>query len=191
MSDSIFKLEVIERYDDNSVFNARFGFFHTLRDAEREIRLMAGHDDIGALFCIYVTEYPINDIEESNSMLSQRLYDKHGKLLDSRLFSTSEPFLGRAKKLMRFNIGDKVQVLSRGRDELMPATIVQVPMTDADYKEIARDCEEKGKKMFLYDFTDDSYTVVYGVKNIDDLSPDELHKHHDHVDALHLFPKRY
>lgn len=191
MTGSIFKLEVIERYDDNSTYNARFGYFQSLEDVEKEIRLMAAHDSIGALFCIYVTEYPINEVEETGFMLTKRLYDKHGKLLDSRLFSTTDGFRGRPKSRIRFKVGDKVQVLSRGYDELTTAIVLQVPMTDKDYKEIVSDCDDKGHDIFAYDYTDDSYTVTFGFDKIKDIPPEELYKHHDHIDALHLFPKRY
>lgn len=188
---SIFKLEVIERYDDNTTYNARFGYFLSLEDAEKEIRLTAARNSNGALFCFYVTEYPINMVEQTGSMLTKHLYDKRGKLLDCRLFSTTERFCGRHSSRIRFKVGDKVQVLSRRCDELTTAIVIQTPMTDAEYNEIVSECDDDGPITFAYDYTDDSYTVAFGFDKINKVPMDKLYKHHDHIDALHLFPKSY
>ena len=159
-------------YPSYDVRTLKVGSAFSLDGAERIVSETVGidkEDCLGSsLHSLRIIEIPVGKYALDWQSLSEYVYDRDGKLLDSRTAPYDGMFPGRRSDQLRFREGDLCEVLDGERVYL--GFVVEVPPSVEEAVRI-------NANPFHLDGTDDNYIVL----------PDPHYVNHDHVDSLKIF----
>lgn len=154
----------------------------SLDAAERFIKTQTFDKDV---LMYSVKENKINVGHYDSQCLTERIYDRKGILIDSRMFSTfgegkNSKFYGRKPSEIRFSKGEFVEVV--GYHEAYLGMVVGVPITEEEVQEINKKTLADGVEELQFDRFDDSYNVLSYDKECSGLG---------HVNSLRMIKPRF
>ena len=164
-------------YPKYTVAHWHIGAASSFEKAESIIRGVLEKEIFSKIHHFNIRKVGLDEMSIGNGCYSEWIYDRDGRLIDSRLISnmSSNPGLysGRTEEQYRFHEGDIVEVETI--DEISLAFVVAVPPS------VERALKINTGTQFHLDDTDDCYVVL----------TDSDYASHDHVDTLSLFKPQH
>ncbi|MBR5470408.1 MAG: hypothetical protein IKU78_08075 [Paludibacteraceae bacterium] len=208
-TDVLYQLEAIyyqnkayARYPRFKIDRGVRGYFHSWEEAEKRIQELVNEDKQNVAeydfsyeyYGFEVREVPFDcNLESEYDAQCIRTYADDGEFLHETLTSNisingnSETFVGRPNELCRFKVGDLVEVCGHDMVSLQivyaqpptPSDLIKICQRSRNYVLSEDDLQECAEGLF--DYSDDSYTTLYGDRGFAD---------HDHPCITKVFPVR-
>jgi len=189
MTESYFELIIVRREPDNSVYCDERIRFHSIVEAEYEVKSQASsergpEEEEYKIYCYIVREIPFGQMCTSDEdCLSERVYLPDGSKMDERLFpsgSISGVYYGRLESQIRAQVGEKVEVLDLAKKEIRTGYVYATPLIVTEIK------ERYAENPYRLDYSDDSYTILD--RPLSECKTDEDYMDaHSHISALRVF----
>ncbi len=185
-------------YEDDDSFGINYReriFIPSLEEAEALMKRpdFVRTDIRDTIYRFYLREYPMMQVLYRGDILSERVYDPNGELIDQTLCSScfedihtpAGRYMGRRANQIRFQPGEIVECFD-GEDTVRLGIVVGTPYDTERCQQIMqrilRDphfahLEDKSQG-YILDFTDDTYTVV---------DTPEYMESHEHIPSNYVF----
>ena len=151
------------------------GYSYTLEGAENMMHDELSKDHTEPVYCFYIREKSMEKNFHNcfgEGRLSERVYDAEGVLLDKRLISWEDAYIGRDPETIRFDCGDIVEAYFPSQNQVILGFVMETPPTKAELRPwIGTDTR---------DVSEDSYMFMKDDKGT-----------HVHQDALYIFKPHF
>ena len=163
------------------------GYSHSLEGAEKLMHDELSKDYTQPVYCFYIREKSMeNNFHDlpGDGRLSEHVYDADGVLLDKRIISWDEEYIGRDPEEIRFACGDIVEAYEPYNRRVTLGFIMELPPTKAEIIETNAyyaTLEDPPIGKHYHDASDDCYMFM----------TDDNWKSHEHLDALYIFKPHF